>query len=165
MVPYMTHIKGVAQPPETCPVQAIMRTRDPPKSRRSRSSRGRPGRRDEGESNDGRKPGSIPCGKYDDHRGFFWNFHITLIDPDSLIHEKRSFSFKTHHISLGQAHACLRFSSCFPYVSRSPALVFLSLHSPRSLRMSGSKAARRSFLLKRVADPKIKTSELQRPGR
>lgn len=62
--------------------QAIMRTRDPPKSRRSRSSRGRPGRRDEGESNDG--------------------------------------------------------------------------------RMSGSKAARRSFLLKRMADPKIKTSELQK---
>lgn len=71
MIPYMIHIKGVAQPPETCPVQAIMRTRDPPKSRRSRSSRGRPGRRDEGESNDGRKPGSIPCGKYDDHRGIF----------------------------------------------------------------------------------------------
>lgn len=63
-----------------------------------------------------------------------------------------------------QAHFCLRFS-CFPYVSRSPVLVFLSLNSPRSLRMSGSKAARRSFLLKRVADPKIKTSELQRPSR
>ena len=30
--------------------------------------------------------------------------------------------------------------------------------------MSGSKAARRMFLLKRVRDPNIKTSELQRLG-
>jgi len=36
---------------------------------------------------------------------------------------------------------------------------FLDLH-----RMSGSKAARRMFLLKRVRDPNIKTSELQRLG-
>lgn len=37
-------------------------------------------------------------------------------------------------------------------------------HAVFGHRMSGSKAARRMFLLKRVRDPNIKTSELQRLG-
>lgn len=59
---------------------------------------------------------------------------------------------------------CFLFPPTAPKLQTHPCSAMECSHAVFGHRMSGSKAARRMFLLKRVRDPNIKTSELQRLG-